>query len=141
MSWVVATVAVTFVAIAVVWLSNLSKGFVSRIIESPAGSVSLATDERSLLELMTPDKIAAPRVVTSDGLQGVVSIPNGTKGRVVDRKIYRDGRLIDPYPTSRNEMERDGAVELERIRITEGPHKGVEGWVLSSVLRRTMVFP
>jgi hypothetical protein len=61
--------------------------------------------------------------------------------RRLDRKFFRDGRLAEVYPASSLEMESDGAVEMERIRIMDSPHRNMEGWVLSQCLQRTVDLP
>ena len=77
-----------------------------------------------------------------DGLASkhhLVFIPNQTRGIYKGQRfLLKDGRLVDPYPATFNDMERDGAVEVEKIRITEGPHKGIEGWVDPRCLKRLL---
>jgi len=51
-----------------------------------------------------------------------INIPNGTKGRAVDRKFLKGGILVDPYPANTYDMEREGAVEVILFEVTEGPH-------------------
>ena len=42
--------------------------------------------------------------------------------------------MVKTYPANTYDMARDGAVELERIKITEGPNVGLEGWINSGSL-------
>lgn len=102
----------------------------------------MATNEPALLNLMVIDPNQPPMPVTTDLSQnGIVFVPNGTHAEVRDRKFLKDGRLVEVYPASSFEMNRDGAVEMERIRITDPYHRKAEGWVLSQCLRRIVVFP
>jgi hypothetical protein len=67
----------------------------------------------------------------------LVFIPDETRGRYKDRKfLLKGGRLVDTYPASFFDMQRDEAVEVEKIRITEGPNNGLEGWVQANHLKR-----
>ena len=68
-------------------------------------------------------------------------LPNGTKGNMVDRKFLRRGELLPPYPANSFDMERDRAVEVARIRVKDGLHKGVEGWMPNTYLKPTVVMP
>jgi hypothetical protein len=54
-----------------------------------------------------------------------------TPGRVnTDRRfVLSEGRLIAPYPANTYDMARDGAVEIEKIKITSPPNEGLEGLV------------
>jgi hypothetical protein len=63
-----------------------------------------------------------------------ISVPNGTKGRMLERRFLRGSRLVDPYPASENDMERDGALEVAMFEITEGPQRGLKGWIQLSFL-------
>jgi hypothetical protein len=69
--------------------------------------------------------------------KGVVRIPEKTRAMYLGRRfILPGGRLVEPYAANRLDMARDGAVEVERIRITQPPTEGLEGWVDISFLRR-----
>lgn len=62
--------------------------------------------------------------------KGVVLIPEGTKAMYLEERfILPGGRLVEPYAANTFDMARDGAVEVEKIRITQPPNKDLEGWV------------
>ena len=65
----------------------------------------------------------------------LIAIPTGTKGRVVNRKFLKDGSLVAPYPASDIDLQRDGAIEVLLFEVTEGPRRGLKGWVQKSFLR------
>ena len=89
-------------------------------------------------ELHLPPR--APR--TTQPKKGQVLVINGTKAVSIGVKfLLKDGRLVDPYPTSGFEMEKDGVVQVERIRLTDGPQQDWEGWVRSDDLQRTCTGP
>ena len=68
---------------------------------------------------------------------GLVRIPEGTKGTAIGRQfVLPEGRLVEPYSANRFDMARDGAIEVERIRITQPPNVGLEGWVYTGSLGR-----
>ena len=69
----------------------------------------------------------------------VAFIPNKTRG-VFKGGYYllKDGRLVTPYPANSYEMQRDGAIEVEKIKVTEGPQKGLEGWIPAQRLQRLL---
>jgi hypothetical protein len=68
---------------------------------------------------------------------GLVFLPNGTKGVwKAQRFLLESGRLVEPYPANSYDMVRDGALEVEKIQVTEGPQKGLEGWIPSERLQR-----
>lgn len=49
----------------------------------------------------------------------LVRIPEGTKGTAIGRQfLLPEGRLVQPYSANTFDMARDGAIEVERIRIT-----------------------
>jgi len=87
--------------------------------------ILLAPDLPTLKALLSPN--AVPPVTA-------ISVPNKTKGRMLDRKFLRGGELVEPYPANSYDMERDGAVEVVLFEITEGPQRGVRGWVQMSFL-------
>ncbi len=71
--------------------------------------------------------------------QGLVLVPDKTQAHYKDRKfLLPGGRLVEPYPANSFDMERDQAVEVERVRIIEGPRKGLEGWVRAGYLQRLL---
>ncbi len=98
-----------------------------RIVSSPAVSGVLLALDLPALNALISSSTPPPG--------NTIRIPNGTKGRAVDRKFLRGGRLVDPYPANTYEMERDGAIEVVLFEVTEGPHRGSRGWVQASFLR------
>ncbi len=93
---------------------------------STQNAILLAPDLATLQALFTAKEARPPA--------RAISVPNGTKGRMLDRKFLRDGGLVDPYPANTYDMERDKAVEVVLFEITEGPQRGVRGWVQGSFL-------
>jgi hypothetical protein len=68
---------------------------------------------------------------------GLVRIPEGTRGTAIGRAfVLPEGRLVKPYAANTFDMARDGAIEVERIRITQPPNVGLEGWVYNWALGR-----
>jgi hypothetical protein len=98
-----------------------------RVVNSPAANGVLLAPDLSALNALMSSSAPPPG--------NVIGIPNGTKGRAVDRKFLRGRRLVDPYPANTYDMERDEAVEVVPFEVTEGPHRGTRGWVQSSFLR------
>jgi hypothetical protein len=69
----------------------------------------------------------------------LVLVSDKTRAHYKDRKfLLPGGRLVEPYSANSFDMERDEAVEVERVRIIEGPHKGLEGWVPAGCLQRLL---
>ena len=67
--------------------------------------------------------------------KGVILIPEGTKAVYTDRRfVLPGGRLVEPYAATVSDMARDGAVEVERIKITQPPYENLEGWVYTQLL-------
>ncbi len=91
----------------------------------PQQPILLAPDLRTLTTLLSP--AGAPSGTA-------IPVPNGTKGRALDRKFLKGGELVVPYPANSYDMKRDRAVEVVLFEITEGPQRGVRGWVQSSFL-------
>jgi hypothetical protein len=61
---------------------------------------------------------------------GLVRVTEGTRGTVTGRMfVLPGGRLVEPYPANTYDMAKDGAIEVERLRITQPPNPGLEGWV------------
>ena len=79
-----------------------------------------------------PKPIAREMIV-----KGVILLPEGTKATYMGRRfVLPGGRLVQPYAANTYDMARDGAVEVERIRITQPPHENLEGWVYTQLLGR-----
>lgn len=68
---------------------------------------------------------------------GIVVIPDGTEAEFNGSGfVLPGGRIVFPYPANTYDMARDGAVEVEKIRITKPPNQGLEGWIEIHSLRR-----
>lgn len=90
-------------------------------------------DIKKVLQPCFPASKPLPDVLGS----GLVKIPEGTRGIVIDRKFVRSGgRLAEPYESNWFAMSRDGVMEVNRLRITKGPNAGLEGWVYTRSLGR-----
>jgi hypothetical protein len=75
--------------------------------------------------------------VPNDLGPGLVRISEGTEGIVTNRQfVLPGGRLVEPYAANTYDMARDGAIEVERIKITQSPNVGLEGWVYTGSLGR-----
>lgn len=117
--------------LALAWFLNTAEvDNLVRIARSgPDGGIYIATDQNGLRALSEATGMR----------QGLVFIRKGTGARYRSRKfLLKGGRLVDPYPANSIEMLRDGAIEVERIRIVDGPNKGLEGWVHPGDLRRVL---
>lgn len=144
--WIAAGI-ITFIAtffaapvICVIWFLNTAE--VDNLVRIVYGGrelgVFIATNENGLRTLSEANGTASG-ISTHAGRDGLVFIPNKTKGRYKGQKfLLKGGRLVDPYPANSYDMARDGAIEVERIKITEGPHKGLEGWVQTNCLKRVL---
>jgi hypothetical protein len=119
----------------------------SLVLASQLGSTACITREqaqRRVVKGPTPEGVLLapdlPSLKASIAAEGevpgdVIRLPNGTKGRVIERKFLRGGILVDPYPANSYDMERDGAIEVELFEVTEGPSRGAKGWVRAAYLR------
>jgi hypothetical protein len=98
-----------------------------RVVRGPTpGGVLLAPDLQSLNALLAArDKLP----------ENLIPIPNGTKGRAVERKFLRSGALVEPYAANSYDMERDSVTEVNLFEVTEGPFRGSRGWVRAAYLR------
>ena len=112
------------------FIDSQEKANMIRIVNGGSdGGVWVATGEADLRAMRANSR-------TSPGL---VFLPNGTKGVWKGRRfLLEGGRLVEPHPANSYDMIRDGAVEIERIRVTEGPQKGLEGWIPSDRLQRLL---
>jgi hypothetical protein len=72
--------------------------------------------------------------------QGIL-IPSGTKANIQNRQVLQGGNLVDPYPASANDLRRNRAVEVELIKIKDGPYRNIQGWMPSDFLQHTTVMP
>ena len=71
---------------------------------------------------------------------GVLVSP-GTKLRVLDRKFLQQGQLLDPYPANTYDMQRNRALEVDFVRVKEGPQRNLKGWVPSGYLQGLYPMP
>ena len=136
---IVVLVAIASMATTAVWFLNSQEANnLVRIVYGSQEGVWVATNEdglRALSEMNAAASDAPKREVRSR----LVFIPNETRGRYMGRKfLLSGGRLVDPYPANSYDMQRVEAVEVEKIKITEGPSKGLEGWVRSNQLKRLL---
>ena len=100
-------------------------------------NVRAARDPQANLKLCYPAYLNLVPVTSSVVKKGVILVPSGTRGISVGRSfILPGGRLVQPYAANTFEMARDGAVEVERIRITQPPNENLEGWVVEGFLGR-----
>jgi hypothetical protein len=69
----------------------------------------------------------------------LVFIPNNTRG-IYKRRAYllKDGQLVDPSEVTPKEMAAGTSVEIEKIKIIEGPSKGLEGWIPEHRIQRLL---
>jgi hypothetical protein len=158
----VALGAVTAASGLFLYLQYLEKQARIRIVRSGTGSGALmAVDSRGLRQLnelyslprtcSEANFLAASDLDTKFRLcypvlppitfqmvkKGVVLIPEGTRAVYLgSRFILPGGRLVNPYAANTYDMARDGAVEVERIRITQPPNENLEGWVQTGFLGR-----
>ena len=69
--------------------------------------------------------------------KGLIVIPGGTESEFEGRRfVLPGGRLVIPYPANTYDMARDGAIEVEKVKITHGPNQGREGWIETGFLGR-----
>lgn len=78
-----------------------------------------------------------PRVIPTDMLNaGLVPLAEGTKAKAQGSSfVLKGGRVVERYPLSAYDMTRDGIIEVEQVKITSGPHKGKQDWVVG--MKRT----
>jgi hypothetical protein len=116
---------ITLAALPIVFFNDQeAKGRV-RIVKRPTGTL-LATNEEGLKLIgdSGPD-LNLP----SDS---IILLSRGTRSHAKQLMyLMPDGRMVDPYPTTPNDMERNHVIVVERVRVVEGPSKGAEGWVRS----------
>ena len=128
-------VVASFTTVTVWFLNSQEVNNLVRIVRgSPDAGVWVATNEDGLRALSETNGTALDHP-KPEARTRLVFIPNKTRGRYKGRKfLLKSGRLVDPYPANSYDMQRDEAVEVEKIKITEGPNKGLEGWVQANHL-------
>ena len=78
-----------------------------------------------------------PPITSEMVTKGVTQLSEGTKAVVMDRRyVLPGGRLVVPYPVNTYDLARDGVIEVEKIKITQPPTEGLEGWVQTDFLAR-----
>jgi hypothetical protein len=141
---------VTVMAISVVHLlTQMNEAMVARTIRgSNAAGLFLATDETAIAKLTNPDPYPAiifnlqtPVPISKEDQVGLVFVANGTRARFMTHRFLRRGRLVEPFPASTVDMMKAEAVEMDQIRIIEGPQKGNEGWVRAYCLKYDWRYP
>src|SRR5260370_40863175 len=95
-----------------------------------------STGAVALMEMQLCFPMTKP--VTSQMIKkGVVLIPGKTKAKYMGRSfVLPGGSLVEPYAANTYDMARDGAVEVEKIKITQQPNKNLEGWIEIHFLTR-----
>lgn len=124
---------------AILYLENLGR---LRIVGAGAGGALVAVDARGLQLLNA--YYAMPKAcsemtgrettkifscypslghIADDMIKpGIVLIPEGTRAEAIGESfVFPNGRLVPQYSGSLFQMARDGAVHVERIRITQPP--------------------
>jgi len=136
---------------AVAWFWNTTDvDFRVRIINGdPKLGVWVATNDSGLRFLTGNETVSrglnpvASNAMTECGYNdvddGLVCFSQPTRALVEDRKfLLSGGRLVHPYSANSYDMERDGAIEVEKIRVTDGPHRNLEGWIQSRDVKRLL---
>jgi hypothetical protein len=110
-----------------------------------AAGVWIATDDDGLRVMsdrprVPPSLFGFPsEIPTNTADDKLVFVHNKTRGIAKGRRfLLQGGRLVQPYPANTYDILRDGAVEVERIKITEGPQKGLIGWLPSHYVQRLL---
>jgi hypothetical protein len=70
---------------------------------------------------------------SSPELRGPLLLPTGLLVESLGRRVCNKGRLVDP-----GAVRPADSWDVERVRVLDGPHSGVEGWVLAYGLLETM---
>jgi hypothetical protein len=158
--WLIATavaVLTVIIAYAAVYeaIAYLKKQDRVRIVRNGAGGALLAVDADGLRLLN--EYYALPKTCTekdvrgtikilgcyptlthiTDGMikKGLVLIAERTRAEITaESYVFPDGRLVSNYSGTLFQCAKDGAVHVERIRITHPPHKNLEGWVAAHFL-------
>jgi hypothetical protein len=111
----------------------------------PNAGVWIATDDEGLRAmsnqpLVPPSLFGFPSAVPINTANDkLVFVPNKTRGITKGSQfLLKGGRLVEPYSANTYDMLRDGAVEVERIKITEGPQTGLVGWLPPHLLQRLL---
>ena len=101
-----------------------------------SGGIFIAIDQNGLRMLSETIEMDA-NIPKLQAERGLVFIRNGTRARYLGQKfLIKGSRLVEPYSANSYDMARDGAIEVERIKIMEGPSKGLKGWVQPQSLQR-----
>ena len=98
-----------------------------RVVVGPMGDGALLARDLPTLRAIVEGQPILP--------SSAIWVPDGTTGKAIDRKFLQRGQLVEPYPATGNDMKRNGAVEVVLLQITNGPRKGLDGWIIASRLR------
>jgi hypothetical protein len=81
--------------------------------------------------------LCVPRLsAKNENRAGLIHLLPGTKAVATSRMfVLPGGRLVSPYAANTYDMARDGAVEIEHIKI-HSQHREVDGWVVAGQLQR-----
>jgi hypothetical protein len=104
------------------------------------GGIWLATDQDGLRAIAGANGIGSD--VPPELRKHFVFVPNETRGiSKATGDLLQDGRLVPSHLWGYGEMVRDHIKNVERIRITEGPNKDIEGWADTQNFTRILVMP
>lgn len=138
----VVLIPVALAIIVAVWILNrMEHDAPIRIVNGgQENGIWLATDSDGLRAMDAANSIGS--ALLPEMRKHFIFIPNKTEG-TSDGSGYllQDGRIVDPYPTTLSEMKRDHVKYVEKIRIKEGPNKGIKGWADSQNLQRILIMP
>jgi hypothetical protein len=139
------TVIITYAAVYNT-IAYLNKQDRIRIVRNDLGGALMAVDVEGLrllneyyASLLNEFNPSQTLIRVTDGMikNGLVLIPEGTKAEFIDEScVFPGGRLEPQYLDNRFQMWKHRAVHVERIRITQPPHKNLEGWVAADFLSR-----
>ena len=136
-------VPIALLVSAAVWLLNLVEhDYPIRIVTGgQENGIWLATDSDGLRAMDGVNSVGSD--LPPEMRRHFIFVPNKTRGISITGGGYllQDGQLVDPYPTTLSEMKRDHVTDVEKIRITEGPSKGIEGWADIRKIQHKLVMP
>jgi hypothetical protein len=75
----------------------------------------------------------ARRYTTALNAGAIVWVPNGTLGRETDRIIIRG---VARLPSAQAGHRNGGFAQAVRVRVREGPDRGLEGWTIPDLMQR-----
>lgn len=105
-----------------------------------SSGIWLATDRDGLRAIAGAKGIGSD--VPPELRKHFVFVPNDTRGiSKATGDLLQDGRLVPSQLWGYSEMVREHIKNVERIRITEGPNKDIEGWADTQSFTRILVMP